>query len=354
MKVYKYRKSFTYDGKRYYVRGDTLEQVYEKMALLKRDLAEGRIVANASTTLSAWAEKCIDTYKPNQKDSTRETFRRFVRSTILSDLGGVRVSKVKPSDCQAIMNAQAGKSATQINMTYQALRFLFKYAVVDGLVSSDPTEHIIKPEHAPAKHRRALTPQEREIAILTAETDRRYYLYLLMIFCGCRPSEAAEAMGKDIVIHDGIPLLHIRGTKTRFSDRFVPVPDKLYQIIRNTRENECIALSGANKPIPPYRFRRVWLSFWRACNRAAGCATYRNALIPPYPFGADLVPYCLRHEYCTELARRGVDIRTAQRLMGHSSVQLTANIYTNLEAADMTAAAKLLGCTQGARLSDTE
>jgi site-specific recombinase XerD len=49
----------------------------------------------------------------------------------------------------------------------------------------------------------------------------------------------------------------------------------------------------------------------------------------------DIVPYCLRHEYCTELARRGVDIRIAQKLMGHADVHMTANIYTNLSREDV-------------------
>ena len=63
----------------------------------------------------------------------------------------------------------------------------------------------------------------------------------------------------------------------------------------------------------------------------------------PYTFAADLTPYCLRHEYCTNLARLGVDIRTAQRLMGHSTITLTADIYTHVEADAIRAAADILG-----------
>ena len=33
--------------------------------------------------------------------------------------------------------------------------------------------------------------------------------------------------------------------------------------------------------------------------------------------------------FCTHLARRGVDVRTAQKLMSHTDVNLTANIYTD-------------------------
>lgn len=47
----------------------------------------------------------------------------------------------------------------------------------------------------------------------------------------------------------------------------------------------------------------------------------------------------LRHTYATTLYHAGIDLRTAQRLLGHSSIQMTANIYTHLEAQDSLAAA---------------
>ena len=42
-----------------------------------------------------------------------------------------------------------------------------------------------------------------------------------------------------------------------------------------------------------------------------------------------LVPYCLRHTYCTDLQRAGVPINGAKYLMGHSDISVTANIYTD-------------------------
>lgn len=62
---------------------------------------------------------------------------------------------------------------------------------------------------------------------------------------------------------------------------------------------------------------------------------YRNAPCAPYPFGQDLTPYNLRHEYCTDLARKGVDIRITQKLMGHASYEMTLKVYTNLSDDDI-------------------
>ena len=70
-----------------------------------------------------------------------------------------------------------------------------------------------------------------------------------------------------------------------------------------------------------------------------GCKVYRNALVPPMPLAEDFVPYDLRHTYCTDLARAGVDIRTAQKLMGHANISVTADIYTHVDTQDIVGAA---------------
>ena len=73
-----------------------------------------------------------------------------------------------------------------------------------------------------------------------------------------------------------------------------------------------------------------------------GCEVYRNKLMPPYPLADDIVPYCLRHTYCTNLCRKKVDIRIAQYLLGHSDIRLTANIYTHVDNSDVIEAAQLI------------
>ena len=77
-----------------------------------------------------------------------------------------------------------------------------------------------------------------------------------------------------------------------------------------------------------------------------GCEVYRNELIPTLPLAPDFVPYMFRHTYCTDLQKKGIDIRTAQKLMGHSSISITAEIYTHVDTKEIVKAGKILkGCT---------
>ena len=169
-----------------------------------------------------------------------------------------------------------------------------------------------------------------------------------------KPGEAAEAKGSDILKSGDLYLLHIRGTKTDNSDRQVPIPPTLLEIIKDTPPHEYIAQSVRGNRLNRTGRRKAWEAFKKELNIAMGCKVVCNELVPPYPLADDLVPYCFRHEYCTELARQGVDIRMAQIMMGHSDISLTANIYTNLNSIEAARnVASIMGCT-GEERADTQ
>ena len=338
---YKYTKYFTVNGQRCCARANDLVELGRKIEQKTREVEESAGIIREDITLNEWAEECISTFKTGQQEITAKKYLCRIRYCILRHLGHMKVADIRLVHCQRVLNLQTGMSKTQINEVYNGLRFLFKYAVINKLVGEDPTAGLVKPSGY-RNHRRALTAKEREAFIAVGKTDRRFYIFLLMIFCGCRPAEAEKAMGKDITIRQGYPMLHIRGTKTANADRYVPIPYELYELIEATPHGEYIACTSTGHSVNENNRRRVWHTYCREINIYMGCKMYRNALIPPYPLAPDLVPYCLRHEYCTELARQGIDLRIAQKLMGHSDIKLTANIYTNLEQNDIIPAAEIL------------
>ena len=47
-----------------------------------------------------------------------------------------------------------------------------------------------------------------------------------------------------------------------------------------------------------------------------------------------LTPHVCRHTYCSDMARKGMNPKVLQYLMGHSSIGMTLDVYTHLGYGD--------------------
>ena len=343
-KTYKYRKTITIDGKRYNFRADSEEELYTKIANKRRDVEEGRVLVTGSMTVAQWTEICLDTYKANIKRKTLEAMKYRIEKHIISAIGDYQIKTVAPIQCQAIINAQAGMSYSHIRSLMQELRFIFEKAKENHLILENPAENLVRPSCVKGT-RRAITEHERKHLLAVADQDPAYNLFLLMLYCGCRPGEAVICQGRDIQIIDGFRMLHIRGTKTVNSDRLVPMPDVMYARVSGAGHFDPLCPNSSGRIHSESSYKRLVARLRRDMNISMGCRMYRNQLIPPYPLADDFVPYDLRHTYCTDLQKKGVDIRTAQRLMGHADIQITANIYTHVDMDQIVTAAEQLGAS---------
>lgn len=264
-------------------------------------------------TLKEWADICVPTYKPNLKKGTmyHYTFYSRLRTCILAYLGDAEIGDIKPIDCQNCLNKQIGKSRYQIREIHQMMNFLFEKAIDNELIIKNPARCIVRPNGAKGR-RRSLTNAERSV-FLEAIEDPVNLPFAFMYYCGLRPSEACNILASDLTEIGGVPALHIRGTKTKNANRFVPLPSDLSRLIQNSLKTE----NRASEEVCVMSYETISRR-WQRLRKRMGAAP-------------DLVPYCLRHTYCTDLQKKGIDIRIAQKLMGHSSIDLTSTIYSHID-----------------------
>lgn len=343
MKKYKIRKTFTFDGKRYSAYGDSEKEALLRMFEKKKALEEGKVTVSGSMTVSEWTEIAISTYKQNVSPEVMKDMMMRIRKHILSAIGYRALRSVKPLDCQAIMNKCSGMSFSHIQKLTQELRFIFSTAVQNKLILENPAQYITIPKAVKGK-RQSLTEDERKVFLQACEGTDRFRIFQLMYYCGCRPAEAIGCEGRDLGVMDGVSILHIRGTKTVNADRIVPIPEDFYDLIKDTPSDEPLAPNDRGRHHSESSYNRAVSSLRREMNILLGCRVYRNQLIPPFPLRESFVPYDLRHTFCTDLARKGVDIRIAQKLMGHSSINITSDIYTHVDSQQiLSEAIKILG-----------
>lgn len=342
-KKYPYREQFTgRDGVRRNIRANTHQELIDKVAKVKRDIEQGYDpLRSTTTTVKKWSELCFEKYKINLDPHTLYIQKNCFDKHVTPIIGRLKLVDVKPLHCQDVINHTAGLSNYTIRRVSQLMRFVFEKAVENGLMYKNPAKGIVLPKGGKTE-RRALTQYEEDLVYKTVEKDKRYVFFLVMLLCGLRNSEVAGLRGMDLIQINGRYFLHINGTKTKNAVRDVPCPDYLRERLPGVTPFEYLFINQKGEQMKKYNYDKLWRHFKRDMNITAGCRVYRNELLPPYPVAADLCSYDLRHTYCTNLMKRGIDIRIAQKLMGHADIRMTANIYSHADRDSLTSVADVL------------
>jgi integrase len=334
------RETFTFEGKRYDVTAKTEGELAVKIDRKKRELEEGTVILNKSTTVKKWTEEWLTTYvEPNVSDATLYAYKSRIKIYITSAIGSMRLIDVKPIHLTKILNSASGCSKDHIKKIRYTLVQIFTKALRNKLIAINPAEDLKLPK-AENNTRRSITDTERSYILKVAETHPSGLWVKLMLYCGLRPQETAALQGRHLDLKGGNLKIEnalkrhdntIGTTKSKSGERTVPIPDILLPELKNLKVEpyDYVFKNQGGSHMTTAGMRTRWRSFERSMNIEMGCKTFKNAVVPPYRVADDLVPYCLRHTYCTDLQDAGVPINVAKELMGHSDISITAKIYTH-------------------------
>lgn len=321
----------------------------------RREVIE-HYISNAGTKpdelFGVYAVRWFRTRKePLISASSRESYRTALNKDILPVFGERNLRAITPIDLQVFLNSYTGLSATKITMITATLKAIFAAACVDRILDHDPAIHLIKPAARPAPERRILSPDERARveAACVSHPDGAYLAALY--YLGCRPGEARGLQWGDIDWEAGT--IHIQrdidyksggaigSVKTRSSDRVIPLPDPLREILWPLRGLPGAFLfagkiSGA--PLSKSSAERLWLQLMHACGLAEPVPGVEDSPDLRRRLRPLVTPHCMRHNFATMCVEHGLDVYTTMRLLGHASITTTMNIYAHFTEQQLKAA----------------
>lgn len=233
-----------------------------------------------------------------------------------------------------------GYSRTVVNSIRSLYRMIFDYAVAQDQAQFNPVASIRLPKGL--KQGKRIAPTDEQIKAIFAHVDDPFGLFPFFLLCtGMRKSEALALTWTDVYfrereIHVTKSIDYtvganpqIKAPKTDAGVRIVPIIDILYDKLLKAKEAS----------------RSVYIFPAHASNRAGAgggmmsLRGYEGAWLR-YCQGAGLMEagkpaitaHNLRHGTATLMFELGVDELTAQRILGHSRVEITREIYTELRA----------------------
>lgn len=278
--------------------------------------------------------------------SSRESYRTALNKHLFPVLGDRMLRSIGAMELQAFMNGYAGKSKSMITNLLSTLRGVFGSAMADRLIFTDPTVHLMRPAATPAAVKPALTPEQRAALEDVCRTHPQGHYLALLYYLGCRPGEARGLMWQDIDWAAG--LVHIERDidykdhgnpgelKNRSSHRAVPMPEPLRALLRPLRglPDTYIAHGdrAVDRPLGKSTADRLWIRLMVAAGMAepAPEGNKFHSSDPRHDHRALITPHALRHNYITLCWEHGLDPYETMRLVGHTSITTTLNIYTHL------------------------
>lgn len=210
------------------------------------------------------------------------------------------------------------------------------------------------PKNAPVKKRMPIDDIQKDLVLRVYH--RAQIAALLMLYCGLRRGEVIplewsdiDFTNKQIAVTKSVERIdsnnfRIKPHTKNGKDRFVSIPDNLISYLKlekyNSNGNLLIYPQKSGKLHTLTSWNKTWNSYQTKLNYQYYCETMKKFGRTPKAFNAPsgipklldrFTAHQLRHTYCTMLYFAGVDILTTSKLMGHSNVQITLEIYTHLD-----------------------
>ena len=349
------RKSFYFEGRRYWVRGESEEECFQHLFEKKQQVIEGRTDSNITT--KKWAEIWYSTYiEPRDIiDSSRRMYRDKLTNIIIPMIGSTRLARVSPTQLQQLLNTRSGYSASDTGKLRLVLRAMFRQAYENRLIPFDPAAGLQMPRTTSGTHR-SLTAEEQTALLAAAHRPafdgkpNNAGLWVLCIYyCGLRPGETAALRWQDVDLTTGT--MHIRQAKEAQSRRIktpktnagvrdIPIPQIYLEQLRSAPHTSEFVFTqrDGQTPLTDSSMKRMWQTIKKYMDLELGAKTElvkpkgrrkHTLIITEHALAEDLELYDLRHTYCTRLQEKKIPVNIAKNLMGHADITTTANIYTH-------------------------
>ena len=296
----------------------------------------------------------LESYQTTVKESTLLSIKRKFRLHILPKFGNMKLDKISIAQAQKAVNEWAKKRDT-FDVVNSYCSRLMKYAISLELIDKNPFEYVIKPKSKDKDDKIKFYTKDELQTILNYLESRThsedelhrhqeyfyYCLVRLLAFSGLRINEALALEWSDIGFN--ACTLSVSKTlsitengfkpstpKTKASIRTISLDGKTMQILKawRTIHKEMLFMNGKRSELLFSNYLGVVISYtnhWRQVE-----TRLNKTGVTPLSFHA------FRHTHASLLFASGVSMKEAQARLGHSSIQMTMDIYTHVTADQQT------------------
>ena len=327
-------------GKRKSKRSKKLQEVRQWLADATYINEHSDIEQATNMMVDAWFEYWIDVKKKTVRPNTVRNYTERYNKNIQKIIGRKILTEVKPIHCQKIFTdmAEEGYKTSTIYQTRIALFNMLEFAKENEVILSNPCKKSVKSDMGkPSQKKEALTIdiQKKFIEYAKGQSYENQFRFILQT--GLRTGELVGLKWEDIDFSKkairiqrsmeyrySVGEWRIGEPKSKAGYRTIPLTDETIRILTEQKEKnknikkiqeewyEFIFLSRKGEPVKNSAYDTA---LFKICDKAK---INRFSM------------HVLRHTFATMCIEGGMMPKTLQKILGHSNIGITMNLYVHI------------------------
>jgi integrase len=297
-------------------------------------------IENASDILvDTWYEYWIGIKKQTVRPNTVRNYSERYERNIKGIIGKKLLSEVKPIHCQKIFSdmAEQGYKTTTIYQTRITLYNMLEFAKENDVILSNPCKKSVKSDIGkPSEKKVALTIDEQRKFLMAATGQSYENQYKFVLQTGLRTGELVGLKWSDIDFGKRTVTIsrtmeyrykvgewRVGPPKSKSGYRTIPLTDEAIRILKDQKEK--------NSKIKVINIEWRDQVFLSRKGEPVKNSTYDTALFKICD-KAEIRKFCmhiLRHTFATRCIEAGMIPKTLQKILGHSNIGITMNLYVD-------------------------
>ena len=311
---------------------------------------EGVFLTPEKLTLSTYLNTWLSNYaKVNVKASTYAQYEAIVKKRLIPWAGGCDIKSITPMQIdefyatllqQGRADGKGGLSAKSVLYIHRVLNEALGHAVQKGLLVKNPLLSVTNIPKAKKFKASAYSAEEIRSLLEAAAAESSFWqaAIALAAICGLRRGECLglkwskidfdnQSITIDEQVIDIHHKIHFSTPKSTESIRTIHAPTEVFAILKRRKEeldqhkewlgsaydaHDLVLCRGNGSSIRPGNFTKAFKDFLARHNMR----TIRF--------------HDLRHSCASLMLQSGVAMKTASEILGHSSIAITADLYTHV------------------------